>query len=177
MPEPALSPTPADVEEAYQRLLSVVRQWMIQEGPVALLGIANGGIPLVRRLSADLGQAVPVGVLNALFHRDDLGNKAIPAHFEATSIDFPVDDARIVLVDDVLASGRTVRAALNELFDYGRPRWVKLAVLVDTRRACLPIHSDVTGLELPCRPGETVRVLLSTETPSKHRIFVDAPST
>lgn len=123
-----------------------------------LVGIANGGIDLAQIIAERLPDKPAWGILNALFHRDDVGLKPIPKNFRQSNIGFPIDDAIVVLIDDVFATGRTVRAALNELFDHGRPREVLLAVLVDTGLARLPIRPDCVGMELKAGENQFVTV-------------------
>ena len=126
-----------------------------------LVGIANGGIELTEIVSTCLPERPAWGVLNALFHRDDVGLKPIPKNFHQSNIGFPIDDATVVLIDDVFATGRTVRAALNELFDHGRPREVLLGVLVDTGLRRLPIRPDFVGIELSPSVDEVVAVTVN----------------
>jgi pyrimidine operon attenuation protein / uracil phosphoribosyltransferase len=132
---------------------------------VILLGIPTRGVPLARRLAARIGEfeglEVPCGSLDVTMHRDDL--RLRPARALGRT-DLPVggvDGKTIVLVDDVLYSGRTVRAALDALADLGRPRTVQLAVLVDRGHRELPIRADYVGKNLPTSQREVVRVLLS----------------
>ncbi len=132
---------------------------------VILLGIPTRGVPLARRLAARIGEfeglEVPCGSLDVTMHRDDL--RLRPARALGRT-DLPVggvDGKTIVLVDDVLYSGRTVRAALDALTDLGRPRTVQLAVLVDRGHRELPIRADYMGKNLPTSQREVVRVLLS----------------
>ena len=132
---------------------------------VILLGIPTRGVPLARRLAARIGEfeglEVPCGSLDVTMHRDDL--RLRPARALGRT-DLPVggvDGKTIVLVDDVLYSGRTVRAALDALTDLGRPRAVQLAVLVDRGHRELPIRADYVGKNLPTSQREVVRVLLS----------------
>jgi pyrimidine operon attenuation protein / uracil phosphoribosyltransferase len=132
---------------------------------VMLLGIPTRGVPLARRLAVRIGEfeglEVPCGSLDVTMHRDDL--RLRPARALGRT-DLPVggvDGKTIVLVDDVLYSGRTVRAALDALTDLGRPRTVQLAVLVDRGHRELPIRADYVGKNLPTSQREVVRVLLS----------------
>jgi pyrimidine operon attenuation protein / uracil phosphoribosyltransferase len=131
---------------------------------VVLLGIPTRGVPLAARIAATMaaveGGTVPAGALDITMYRDDL--RLRPARpLEPTTIPAGgVDDAVVVLVDDVLYSGRTVRAALDALNDIGRPRAVQLAVLVDRGHRELPIRADYVGKNLPTAPRETVHVAL-----------------
>ena len=147
-----------------------------------ILGIANGGLPLSRRLAARLGALAPklvarYGTLDISFHRDDISRNPIPKEFTPTVIPGDVHGASVILVDDVLCSGRTVKAALDELFDHGRPARVELAVLVDRGNRLLPIHADYIGLTLPTTPAERVLVRLDENHPAHDVIRVESPQT
>lgn len=146
------------LDAAVDKLASELRAFLQPKAHFALVGIANGGITLARELARRIGREVPVGVVNAAFHRDDITMRLLPADFAATDLDFEVDGATIVLVDDVFATGRTIRAGLNELFDYGRPEEVCLAVLIDLGQKKLPLHPDFVGLNMDLEPGEWVKV-------------------
>jgi pyrimidine operon attenuation protein/uracil phosphoribosyltransferase len=130
---------------------------------LVLLGIPTRGVTLATRLAAAMsaveGTAIPVGALDVTMYRDDLRRHPTRA-VGHTQVPAPVDDAVVVLVDDVLYSGRTVRAALDALGDLGRPRAVRLAVLVDRGHRELPIRADHVGKNIPTRTGERVRVRL-----------------
>jgi pyrimidine operon attenuation protein / uracil phosphoribosyltransferase len=131
---------------------------------IAVVGIHRRGAFLaarVRELVADLvGEPVPLGDIDISFYRDDLANRSPDAQpvVHASHIDFPVEDTTVVLVDDVLYTGRTVRAAIEALFDYGRPRRVQLAVLADRGHRELPIRPDYVGKNLPTAHSERVNV-------------------
>jgi pyrimidine operon attenuation protein/uracil phosphoribosyltransferase len=114
----------------------------------ALVGIYSGGPWLAERLHAALGVAVPVGTLAVTLHRDDFGFIGLHREARRSQIPFPVDGREIILVDDVLYTGRTIRAAINELFDFGRPRSVRLAVLIDRGGRELPVCPDFLGAKL-----------------------------
>ncbi|MGH9157961.1 MAG: bifunctional pyr operon transcriptional regulator/uracil phosphoribosyltransferase PyrR [Acidimicrobiales bacterium] len=128
---------------------------------VALIGLQTGGVPLAGRLAAELGRiegaAVPLGSLDATFYRDDIGLRPLVPE-AVTDIGFSLDGCTVVLVDDVLFTGRTVRAALNALNDYGRAIAVQLAVMVDRGHRELPIRPDYVGKNLPTRRDEMVDV-------------------
>jgi pyrimidine operon attenuation protein/uracil phosphoribosyltransferase len=128
---------------------------------VALIGLQTGGVPLAHRLHDALlsieGEEVPVGTLDVAFYRDDIGLRPVLPE-EVTEIPFELTGLVVVLVDDVLYTGRTVRAALNALNDYGRPRAVQLAVMVDRGHRQLPIRPDYVGKNLPTRFDEQVDV-------------------
>ena len=130
-------------------------------GGLAIVGIQRRGVHLATRLHAQIselvGDPVALGWLDISFHRDDLGRGPAPV-VHATAIDFPLDGATVVIVDDVLFTGRTVRAAIEALFEYGRPARVQLAVLVDRGHRELPIRPDDVGTNLPTSLAERVNV-------------------
>lgn len=132
------------------------------DGEIALVGIHRRGAILGQRLHALtselLDSAVPLGFADISFYRDDLAIRASAPVVHATSIDFPVEGRTVVIVDDVLYTGRTVRAAVDEIFDYGRPARVQLAVLVDRGHRELPIRPDYVGKNLPTSREERVNV-------------------
>jgi pyrimidine operon attenuation protein/uracil phosphoribosyltransferase len=128
---------------------------------VVVVGLQSGGVPLAERLAANLaqieGHRPPLGTLDVALYRDDIGLR--PVHPAApTSIPVDLTDATVVLVDDVLFTGRTIRAALDALTDFGRYRAVQLAVMVDRGHRELPIRPDVVGKNLPTRRDELVEV-------------------
>ena len=160
--------------EAIERTLSRVAHEIIERNPelddVALVGIHTRGVPLARRLRRLIeertGVLVPLGAVDITFHRDDVsvrGGEA-PLHAQpvvrATELDFPPEGTTCILVDDVLYTGRTIRAAIEALFDYGRPARVQLAVLIDRGHRELPIRPDYVGKNLPTSAGERIQVQL-----------------
>jgi pyrimidine operon attenuation protein/uracil phosphoribosyltransferase len=132
---------------------------------VVLVGIAARGDDLARRMAEELrrieGVDVPVGVLDITFYRDDIGLRAEAPEVHETRIPFDVTGKTVVLVDDVLYTGRTIRAAMDALMDLGRPRAIQLAVLVDRGHRELPIRPDYVGKNVPTRTSDLVRVLTS----------------
>jgi pyrimidine operon attenuation protein/uracil phosphoribosyltransferase len=159
-----------EIQPAIQQLASAIARRHAATPPV-LLGIANGGITLARRLSALLHGA-PCGVIDISFHRDDIERNPIPKEFAPTHIPVDVSGATVVLVDDVLFSGRTAKAALDELFDHGRPAKVELAVLVDRGGRRLPVAADYCGLTLKAGDTERVSVRLDPDDPANDSIRV-----
>jgi len=145
-----------------------------------LLGIQTRGVPLARRLAARIGEFegidVPCGSLDVTLHRDDLRLRPARALGRTELPASGVDGRIVVLVDDVLYSGRTVRAALDALNDLGRPRAVQLAVLVDRGHRELPIRADYVGKNLPTSQRETVRVLVA-ETDGTDAVLIDEKAT
>src|SRR5438105_11150244 len=132
------------------------------DGNVALVGIHRRGAHLAQRLHALtselLSTEVPLGFADISFYRDDLAIRPGAPIVHATQLDFPVDNRTIVIVDDVLYTGRTVRAAIDEIFDYGRPARVQLATLVDRGHRELPIRPDYVGKNLPTSHNQRVNV-------------------
>jgi pyrimidine operon attenuation protein/uracil phosphoribosyltransferase len=124
----------------------------------AVVGIRTGGVWVAERLRAALGIDGEMGALNIAYHRDDFGRVGLHPAVEPSHLPFTVDDRHILLVDDILYTGRTIRAALNEIFDFGRPASVTLAVLVDRGGRELPIQADVTGASLTVAADEHVKL-------------------
>jgi pyrimidine operon attenuation protein/uracil phosphoribosyltransferase len=129
-----------DAEALYRELLHGVERLRVAE--TRLVGITSGGAWLAERLHRDLRMAGEAGVISSTMHRDDFAQRGLSGAGQQTQLDFDVDGSHIVLLDDVLYTGRTIRAVLNELFDYGRPASVKLAVLVDRGGRELPLQAD-----------------------------------
>jgi pyrimidine operon attenuation protein / uracil phosphoribosyltransferase len=130
-----------DAEALYQSLLLGVRGLLAarEQSPVVLVGIWRGGAWLAERLQRDLALPGSHGVISSTLHRDDFSARGLAGNSEATQLPFAVEGSHIVLVDDVLHTGRTIRAVLNELYDFGRPASVALAVLVDRGGLELPV--------------------------------------
>jgi pyrimidine operon attenuation protein/uracil phosphoribosyltransferase len=160
--------------EAIERSLARIAHEIIEANPeldkVALVGIQTRGVPLAQRLrnliSEFSGEAVRLGTVDITFYRDDVhvrGGEA-PLHSQpvlrATKLDFPLEGMTCVLVDDVLYTGRTIRAAVEALFDYGRPARVQLACLADRGHRELPIRPDYVGKNLPTARDERIQVQL-----------------
>lgn len=141
----------------------------------AMVGIHTGGVWLAKRLHAALGLQAPLGCIDVSFYRDDVGSKGLHARPKRSEIPFEVEGASIVIVDDVLFTGRTTRAALNELFDYGRPARVDLAVLVDRGGRELPITPRFCAhaLNPPLPAGQNLE-LQSDETGNLNLRLIDA---
>ena len=140
-----------DAEALYADLLRSLRaQITLAKSPPRLVGVASGGVWLAQRLQSDLGLDGACGVLSSAMHRDDFSQRGMSSS-EASSLPFDVNGAHLIVVDDVLYTGRTIRAVLNELFDYGRPASVQLMVLVDRGGRELPIQADlaVARVNLP----------------------------
>jgi pyrimidine operon attenuation protein / uracil phosphoribosyltransferase len=155
---------PEEIRRALSRVAHEILERTHGGDQVVLLGIPTRGVPLARRLAARIssfeGAAVPVGSLDVTLHRDDLRLRPARALRRTEVPADGIDGKTVVLVDDVLFSGRTIRAALDALNDLGRPRAVQLAVLVDRGHRELPIRADYVGKNLPTAHREVVRVLL-----------------
>lgn len=132
-----------DAEALYADLLARVRP-LLRDGS-ALVGIWSGGAWLAERLQRDLGLDGKPGVISSALHRDDFGSRGLAATTDATALPFAIEGRHILLIDDVLYTGRTIRAVLNELFDFGRPASVTLAVLVDRGGRELPVEAAVSA--------------------------------
>jgi pyrimidine operon attenuation protein/uracil phosphoribosyltransferase len=135
-----------DAEALYTELRLGVQS--LVQPDAALVGIWSGGAWLVERLQRDLGLAGPHGVISSTLHRDDFSERGLASGNDTTSLPFAIDGRHIVLVDDVLYTGRTIRAAVNELFDFGRPASVTLAVLVDRGGRELPVAAAFAAAKL-----------------------------
>ena len=132
-----------NAEALYRDLLNGVRLLMATySDPVQLVGVASGGFWLAERLQHDLNLSGKIGVLSSAMHRDDFAKRGL-ASSSQTQLPFDVNGAHLIVVDDVLYTGRTLRAVINELFDYGRPASVKLVVLVDRGGRELPVQPDL----------------------------------
>ena len=150
---------PFDAEALYRTLLEQVRTGLSGVPGVpnpAIVGIHSGGAWLAERLAADLGLHHRLGFIDVSFYRDDYAKKGLHPDVKPTRIEFDVDDATILLVDDVLYTGRTVRAAINVLFDYGRPERIMLAALLERDGRELPVAADFAGAHASLKPGQSL---------------------
>jgi pyrimidine operon attenuation protein/uracil phosphoribosyltransferase len=163
MPEAIVILDAAAIQRALTRIAHEIAERNENGAEVVLVGIPAGGVPLAQRLGKILSeiwhQPVPVGVLDVSMHRDDLSQRAAPT-IHPTVLPFDVNGKTVVLVDDVLFSGRTTRAALDALNDFGRPKKIQLAVLVDRGHRELPIKADFVGKNVPTAANEKVHVHL-----------------
>lgn len=123
-----------------------------------LIGIRTGGVWLAERLHDELGLSVPCGTLDVSFYRDDYEKIGLHRGVKPSNIPFDVDGRHLILVDDVLYTGRTIRAAMNELFDYGRPASIRLAALIDRGGRELPIAADFVGTALEVPAGQSIEL-------------------
>ncbi len=184
-PSPASRPAGREVMDSaeIQRSLNRVAHELLEanRGPAGmmLLGIPTRGVPLAHRLAAVIaeveGVEVPAGRLDVTFYRDDLRSQPTRS-VGRTRLPGPIDDVTVVLVDDVLFSGRTIRAALDAIGDLGRPRAVRLAVLIDRGHRQLPIRADHVGKNLPTAAAERVHVLLAETDGLDCVVIADRPS-
>ena len=141
-----------DAEALYAELREGVRGLLKPE--TSLVGIWSGGAWLAERLQADLGLAGAHGVISSTLHRDDFGERGLASGTDATHLPFEIDGRHILLIDDVLYTGRTIRAVINELFDFGRPASVELAVLVDRGGRQLPVAAAYAAARVALPPAQ-----------------------
>jgi pyrimidine operon attenuation protein/uracil phosphoribosyltransferase len=157
----------ARIKRAMFRLASEIVEENQGVKDLYLVGIQRRGVPLAERLADKIedleGTRPPLGILDITLYRDDLSTVGANPIVNRTQLDADIEDRKIILVDDVLYTGRTVRAALDQLMDYGRPRRVQLAVLVDRGKEHreLPIQADYIGRTVPTKKSEIVKVLLN----------------
>jgi len=145
-----------DAESLVAKLAEQIRR---DAGPaVALVGIYTGGVWIAERLHRMLGLATPIGTIDVAFYRDDYKRTGLRPGVRPSDIPFKVEDADIILVDDVLYTGRTIRAALNEIFDYGRPTSIRLAALVDRGGRQLPICPQFVGAVMQVAPEQSIEL-------------------
>jgi pyrimidine operon attenuation protein/uracil phosphoribosyltransferase len=150
-----------DAEELLARLVQAIAPELTPE--TALVGVHTGGAWIAERLHAHLGIVQPLGVLDISFYRDDFSRIGLHPQVKPSRIPFQVEDRPLIVVDDVLYSGRTVRAAMNELFDYGRPASIRLAVLVDRGGRELPICADFAGARLNLPADRNLQLTHTTD--------------
>jgi pyrimidine operon attenuation protein / uracil phosphoribosyltransferase len=147
-----------DAEALYSDLLRGMRQLLASYAqPPQLVGVASGGAWLVQRLQTDLGLTQPAGTLSSSMHRDDFSQRGLASSAQ-TLLPFDVNGAHLIVLDDVLYTGRTIRAVLNELFDYGRPASVKLVVLVDRGGRELPVQADLAVARVTFPDSQTLEL-------------------
>lgn len=147
-----------DAEQLVSALADKVRQLAAQE-PIALVGIHSGGAWLAERLHTLLGDETPSGTLDISFYRDDFEQRGLHSQIKPSHIPFDVEGRHILLIDDVLYTGRTIRGAMNELFDYGRPAKITLAVLVDRDGREMPVEAQIVGARLELAPQQSLELL------------------
>lgn len=156
--------------DAEQLLQALIEQMRPAVGPeTGLIGIHTGGVWVAERLHRALNLKVPLAALDVSFYRDDYHSRGLRPDVQRSEIPFEVEDRDLVVVDDVLYTGRTIRAALNEIFDYGRPGRVQLAALIDRGGRQLPIAADFVGATVKLKPGQSLEL---TRDPKERLGFV-----
>lgn len=167
----------AEVDRTLQRLAHEIVEKSGGTKHLALIGIRRRGVPLAQRIAKAMrgidGVDVPVGTLDITLYRDDLSKVASHAVLQSSSITFAVDDMDLVLVDDVLYTGRTIRAAMNGLFDLGRPRRVRLCVLIDRGHREMPIEAQFVGRAVQTSDTEIIEVRLREVDDEERVMLVD----
>lgn len=161
MPDTTIILNDQAIHRALTRIAHEIAERNETSSEVVVVGIQRGGVPLAERLSSLLAdiwrQPVPTGHLDVSMHRDDLGQRAAP-NVQPTIIPFDITGKTVILVDDVLFSGRTIRAAMDSLNDFGRPKRIQLAVLIDRGHRELPIKADFVGKNVPTSLNEKIIV-------------------
>jgi pyrimidine operon attenuation protein/uracil phosphoribosyltransferase len=165
-----------ELPDAEQLLASLADQLRPEVNEAtALVGIYTGGVWLAERLHEDLKISLPVGSLDVSFYRDDFSQIGLHPQVKPSDIQFQVEGSHIILVDDVLFTGRTIRAAINELFDYGRPASIRLATLVDRGDRELPIAAQYVGTRLALPPDKMLALNKNTEGKLNLSLYDKAP--
>jgi pyrimidine operon attenuation protein/uracil phosphoribosyltransferase len=166
------------VERVLSRLTHEILEKNKGASEIVLVGIASGGIPLSRvirkKILAIEGVEAPAGFVDITLYRDDLSRTGYQTRLKRTEIPFSIDEKKVILVDDVLYTGRTIRAAMDALMDFGRPRNIQLAVLIDRGHRELPIRADYVGRNVPTSRSETVQVRVEGETEEWSVVLADA---
>ncbi|MBN2356249.1 bifunctional pyr operon transcriptional regulator/uracil phosphoribosyltransferase PyrR [candidate division KSB1 bacterium] len=170
-------------EEGLQRTVARLAMEIIERNQgvdkIAIVGVRTRGAFIAERIVARLceteGKKVPLGILDITLYRDDFRNRLKQPIVQITDIPFEIDNINVILVDDVLFTGRTSRAALDALMDFGRPASIQLAVLVDRGHRELPIHADYVGKNIPTSIGEEVQVRLKEIDKEDCVLLVEAP--
>lgn len=147
-----------DAEQLLARLLDQMKP--VVEPDTGIIGIHTGGVWVAERLHAALGITVPLGTLDVSFYRDDYDQKGLHRNVKSSDLPFDVDGRKLILVDDVLYTGRTIRAAMNVLFDYGRPSSIRLAALVDRGGRELPVAADFLGGNVSLLVTQSIELIL-----------------
>ncbi|KRQ86546.1 Bifunctional protein PyrR [Caloramator mitchellensis] len=166
-------------DKSIQRALVRISHEIIEKNKgvenVVLLGIKTRGVPLAKRIASYIesfeGFMVPVGTVDISLYRDDLTEKYEEPHVEKNKLDFDIKGKKVILVDDVIFTGRTVRAALDAVMDLGRPKSIQLAVLVDRGHRELPIRPDYVGKNVPTSLNEVIEVRLN-ETDNEDKVII-----
>jgi pyrimidine operon attenuation protein/uracil phosphoribosyltransferase len=167
-------PSPEAIEAAIGHLAKAISQAHCNTDKLAVVGVANGGIHLAttlrERIAQTLGRAIPLGTADISFHRDDIARNPIPKDTGPTEVPIDVDGANLLLVDDVLHTGRSIRAAINEIFDLGRPNKVELVILYDRGGRKLPLQPDFCAFQHEHAVDSQVEITLDPDNPRNHAI-------
>lgn len=178
MPDNNLILNAVAIQRALARIAHEIAERNEAGTDVVLVGVQHGGVPFSQRLNAILGRLwghpIPLGSLDVTMHRDDV-DRRLSQDILPTNIPFDITGRTVVLVDDVLFRGRTVRAALDALNDFGRPKRVQLAVLVDRGHRELPIKADFVGKNVPTSARETILVQLTEDGHPEDRVILKKP--
>jgi len=171
--------TAAEIDLVLARISAEIVEKLGPQDEFAIIGIRRRGVPLAERLrkklEAILKRAIPFGILDINLYRDDLTTISNRPMLRETLIDFDINDLSVVLVDDVLYTGRTIRAALDGIVDLGRPKKVQLAVLVDRGLRELPIQADYVGKHIQTSDDETIEVRLEEEDQEERVVLLKRP--
>jgi pyrimidine operon attenuation protein/uracil phosphoribosyltransferase len=171
--------TAAEIDLVLARIAAEIVEKLGPRDEFAIIGIRRRGVPLAQRLcqkiEATLKRPIPLGILDITLYRDDLTTISNRPMLRETLIDFDINDLSLVLVDDVLYTGRTIRAALDGLVDLGRPKRVQLAVLIDRGNRELPIQADYVGKHVETAEDETVEVRLTEEDQEERVVLLKRP--
>ncbi len=166
------------------RVLSRVTHEILEKNrgaeDIALVGICSGGVPLSKKIQEKIraieGVEVPAGYVDITLYRDDLSRAGYQPRLKRTEIPFSIDEKKVILVDDVLFTGRTIRAAMDALIDFGRPRNIQLAVLIDRGHRELPIRADYVGRNVPTSRSETVEVIIQGHADTWKVVLNEGPA-
>lgn len=165
-----------EIKEAIEKMAGAIAEKHHGTEKLGILGLADGGIILSRRLAAAvssiLGREIPCGVIDISFHRDDISTKPIPKTSIPTTIPFDIENATVILADDVLSTGRSLRAAINEIFDQGRPACLQAAALFDRGGRLLPFQADFAGFVEDVSESRKVYVRLSEDAAKEDEIRI-----
>ncbi len=168
-----------DIKRAITRISHEILERNTEPEDIDIVGIRTRGYVLAERIASIIenidGVKPPVGALDITLYRDDLSDVSEQPVIHNTEIDFDIESKNLILVDDVLYTGRTIRSALDALIDFGRPTTIQLAILVDRGHRELPIRADYVGKNLPTAKKEAVQVMLE-ETDGEDRVFVEEPN-
>jgi pyrimidine operon attenuation protein / uracil phosphoribosyltransferase len=158
-----VAPQCPDAEQLYRHLKESISQTItVEQRMPHLIGVYTGGAWIAERLHADLKLTTPLGFLSSQFHRDDYNQRGLPTNSKPTTLTFDINGADIIVVDDILFTGRTVRAVLNELYDYGRAARIEMAVLIDRGGRELPVAARFVGGTHPIAADQSFVLSMTT---------------